>query len=73
MEPMESKESSYDQLFENLEENLTLLRDESGNVKPEDKVLYNLSNALCGLGTLLQREFQEIHATLQRIERSKSH
>jgi hypothetical protein len=62
----------YDQLFENLEENLSLLKDASGKVKGEHQALYNLSNALCGLGTILREEFQRLHATLQRIERPKS-
>jgi hypothetical protein len=65
------KATGYDQLFENLEENLALLRDESGNVKDEHKVLYNLSNALCGLGSLLRVEFQQLHDALRRLERPK--
>ena len=62
----------YDQLFENLEANLSLLRDASGKAKAEHEVLYNLSNALCGLGTILREEFERLHKTLQRIEHPKS-
>jgi hypothetical protein len=69
---MDNKASAYDQLFENLEANLALLRDESGKTKAEHEVLYNLSNALCGLGSLLREEFQQLHATLQRIEHPRS-
>ena len=64
--------TGWDQLFDNLEDNLSLLKDEKGNIKPENQVLYNLSNALCGLGTEVRENFQRIHATLQRIEQLKS-
>jgi hypothetical protein len=64
--------TGWDQLFDNLEDNLSLLKDEKGNIKPENQVLYNLSNVLCGLGTEVRENFQRIHATLQRIEQLKS-
>jgi hypothetical protein len=67
--------TGWDQLFDNLEDNLNLLKDEKGNIKTENQVnevLYNLSNALCGLGTEVRENFERIHATLQRIEQSKS-
>ena len=65
--------TGWDQLFDNLQENLVLLKDDDGNVKAENQVLYNLSDALCGLGTEIRENFERIHKTLQRIEQSKSH
>jgi hypothetical protein len=56
-----------------LQENLNLLADTSGEVKSENKPLWNLNNALLALSDAFQDEFSQIHTRLtyiqQRLER----
>lgn len=51
-----------------LQDNLGLLMDAFGNVAPENKVLWNISNALLGIGDEMNGEFQHIQTRLTNIE-----
>jgi hypothetical protein len=44
-----------------LQENMKLLSDASGEVKPEDAPLWNISNALLTFSDALQSEFVHIN------------
>jgi len=47
-----------------LQENLQILTDQSGNVEPEDRPLWNVSNALL----VILDALQNIESRLRRIE-----
>ena len=51
-----------------LQENFKLLSDSSGEVKPENKPLWNIGNALLALSDALQDEFVFINTRLTSIE-----
>jgi hypothetical protein len=51
-----------------LQENMTLLGDASGEVKLENRPLWNISNALLALSDALQDEFVHINTRLTYIE-----
>jgi hypothetical protein len=51
-----------------LQENMKLLSDASGGVKPEDAPLWNISNAPLTFSDALQSEFVHINARLTYIE-----
>ena len=57
----------YKTLAAYLTENIELLSDASGEVKPENKPLWNISQALLTLNDALQDEFVYINTRLEYI------
>ena len=58
----------YEEIAAYLRENIELLSDASGEVKPENRQLWNLSCALLALSDALQDEFVHLNTRLVHIE-----
>ena len=58
----------YETIAACLQENMKLLSDAFGEVKPENKALWNIGNALIALSDALQDEFVHINTRLNYIE-----
>ena len=58
----------YDTVTACLQENITLLTDAFGVVAPEDRPIWNLSNALLAMSDAMRDEFEQIHTRLTNIE-----
>ncbi len=56
-----------------LQENMSLLSDASGEVKFENKPLWNISSALLALSDALEDEFVHINTRLTYIEQHLDH
>lgn len=51
-----------------LEENIRLMSHASGEVKPENRILWNISNALLAFSDALQDEFVYLNTRLTSLE-----
>jgi hypothetical protein len=58
----------YETIAACLQENIKLLSDACGEVKPENKPLCNIGNALLALSDALQDEFVHINTRLTYID-----
>jgi hypothetical protein len=58
----------YETIAACLQENIKLLSDALGEVRPENKPLWNISNAVLALSDALQDEFIQINTRLTFIE-----
>jgi hypothetical protein len=59
----------YEAIAAYLQENIKLLGDALGEIKPENKPLWNIGNAVLALSDALQDEFVHINTRLTFIER----
>ena len=51
-----------------VEENITLMSDASGKVKPENRILWNIGNALLAFSDALQDEFVYLNTRITSLE-----
>lgn len=58
----------YETIAACLQENIKLLGDAFGEVRPENKPLWNISNAVLALSDALQDEFVHLNSRLTFIE-----
>jgi hypothetical protein len=58
----------YETIAACLQENIKLLSDARGEVKPENRPLWNIGNALLALSDAMQDEFVHINTRLTSID-----